>query len=327
MLLPSWSRAVVEGHPRLRWIHHADHWKMNRAAAGAAVKWRRYRNTANRVVKELNMVGYDVAIDLYAYYPNAAWLLWQAGIPARIGYSSGGCGPLYTHALDWHSDIGHTALQHRRLIRELSADLDLGALRYDLPPIAPDARERAAGSVRGAYVIVHPGTGDRRKAWPEERWSQLVARLVSSGERVVITGRGETDEKIAANLHTVHQSVLNLAGRLDWQTFRAVVANASLLIGPDSVATHIAAADSVPTIAIMAAMSDPEYWRPMGDDVVVLTRALACAPCFRKNGCPSMACVREVSVDEVFAAYERRRDRPQPFASVEQRLGLGKGEG
>jgi ADP-heptose:LPS heptosyltransferase len=303
MLLPSWSRAVVEGHPRLRWIHHADHWKMNRSASSVAAKWRRHRATANRVVRELAMVHYDVAVDLYAYYPNAAWLLWRSGIPTRIGYTSGGCGPLYTAALDWHPYLGHTAMQHRRLIRELGDEVVGSELRYDLPPITAEANERATGHVRGGYIVVHPGTGDRRKAWPSDRWSQLVGRLIRAGERVVVTGRGEDDQRVADDLEAVHAGVTNLVGILDWSTFRAVVANGAMLIGADSVAAHVGAAEGVPTVAIMAAMSDPEYWRPLGSDVVVLSRALHCSPCFRKHGCASMACVRDVTVDEVFAAY------------------------
>jgi ADP-heptose:LPS heptosyltransferase len=187
-----------------------------------------------------------------------------------------------------------------------------------MPAIPPESWERAKAAVRGAYVVIHPGTGDPRKAWPTERWSQLIARLGGAGERVVITGRGDAEGRIAADLQAMHPSVVNTCGRLDWSAFRALVANATLLIGPDSAAAHVAAADGVPTIAIMAAMSDPEYWRPLGSDVVALTRPVPCAPCFRKAGCPAMTCVRDVSVDEVFSAYERLRETHRRYASVEQ---------
>jgi lipopolysaccharide heptosyltransferase II len=320
MLLPSWSRAVVDDHPRLRWIHHADHWKMNRGAGGAAVKWSQYRRTAGRMLEEVRTVGYDVAIDLYAYYPNAAWLLWRAGIPTRIGYTSGGCGPLYTRALDWRANEGHTADQHRRLLRELGGDSHHARPRYDLPPIAAGARDRAAAVIRDRYVVVHPGAGDARKVWPSERWCQLVRRLADAGERIAITGRGEREVQFACDLQDAHPPAVNLAGQLDWPTFRAVVSNASLVVGSDSAAAHIAAASGVPTIAVMAAMSNPEYWRPMGSDVVTLTRALPCAPCFRKNGCQAMSCVRDVSVDEVFDTYRALRARTQ------RGVGAGRGD-
>lgn len=307
MLLPSWSRPVVEGHPRLHWLHHADHWKMNRATAGVDARWRRYRSSATRVIRELKTVGYDVAIDLYAYYPNAAWLLWRAGIPIRVGYRSGGCGPLYTIAIDWSASTGHTAAQHRRLITELGKR-ESGPAEYDLPPISADAIERATRIVHAPYVVIHPGTGDPRKQWPVERWAGLVQRLRDTGERIVITGQGENDRRIASAIRIKFPDVIDVVDDLDWPIFRAVVANASMLIGVDSVATHVAAAAGIPTVAIMAAMSDPQFWRPLGENVVVLTRELPCAPCFRKNGCAAMSCVRDVSLDDVLAAYRRLRD-------------------
>jgi hypothetical protein len=49
-----------------------------------------------------------------------------------------------------------------------------------------------------------------------------------------------------------------------------------------------------------------------------LTRPVPCAPCFRKAGCAAMTCVRDVSVDEVFSAYERLREAHRRYATVEQ---------
>jgi ADP-heptose:LPS heptosyltransferase len=338
MLLPSWSRAVVDGHPRLRWIHHADHWKMSRAGTGRAGKWRSYKSSAARAVDEIAAVGYDAAIDLYAYYPNASWLLWRAGIPVRIGYTSGGCGPLYTHSVEWRADLGHTAAQHAELLRVatavipnevrnlLSPDVDerslvalapyashqgrprddLESLGYDLPPISDEARTRARElAPHGSYTVIHPGTGDPKKAWPIASWRSLVNRLSAAGEHIVITGAGDDEERLAASLSGGQDKVQNLAGRLDWPSFRAVLADARIAIGPDSVAMHVAAAEGTPAIAIMAAMSDPEYWRPLGSRIAVLTRGVPCAPCFKKNGCQAMTCVRDVSVDDVLAAYEQ----------------------
>jgi heptosyltransferase-3 len=292
ILLPSWSRPVVEGHPALRWIHCADHWTMSRADGSLLTKWRRYRSTASNAIAEISAVGYDVAIDLYAYYPNAARLLWRAGIPIRIGYESGGCGPLYTTALPWRGDIGHTAAQHARLIAELTRRGGDEETRYHLPLLSHEARQaaRAATDVAGispdrGYIVVHPGTGDPNKAWPSASWHGLVERLVASGEPVVVTGAGAADRPLAASLASRYPSVLNLVDRLDWPTFRAVVANAKAAIGPDSVAMHVAAAEHTPAIAIMAPLSDPEHWRPLGDQVVLMSQ--------------------DATVNDIVTAYER----------------------
>ncbi|MDB4877438.1 MAG: ADP-heptose:LPS heptosyltransferase [Gemmatimonadetes bacterium] len=320
MLLPSWSRVVVEGHPRLRWIHHADHWKTSRAGDGVAEKWAAYRSSALRAVDEISGVGYDLAIDLYAYYPNAAWLLWRAGVPIRIGYTSGGCGPLYTHALSWNPDTGHTAAQHARLIGALTETDVVGELAYDLPPIPERARLRAATLCRSDrhsdYIVIHPGTGDPKKAWPAGQWNELISSLGAS-KTIVLTGAGKLEHDLAATLARGRSNVVNLVDQLDWPTFRAVLASASVAIGPDSVAMHAAAAEGTPAVAIMAAMSDPEYWRPLGRRVAALTRQVPCAPCFQKNGCETMACVRDVTVDDVLDACERLGALDRPPAALQ----------
>ena len=305
MLLPSWSRAVVEGHPRVRWLHHADHWKMNRTATRFSARWNRYRETRAATVTELRSVRYDVAIDLYAYYPNAARLLHAADIPVRVGYASGGCGPLYTRSLEW-TPGGHTAEQHLRLVRLFAGEAaNRERLAYELPPLTDVAVARAAELVGDDFVVLHPGTGHPLKQWPVERWQELAARLLARGERVVLTGAGDAEVRLAESLVARAPSALDLVGKLDWTTFRAIVARANVVIGADSVAGHVAAAHDRPAIAIMSGMSNPEYWRPLARRAVVLSRAVPCAPCFRRDGCAAMSCVRDVTVDEVMRAVEQ----------------------
>jgi len=170
----------------------------------------------------------------------------------------------------------------------------------------PDlAAARAAELVGEDFVVVHPGTGNALKEWPIERWRELVARLVARGERVVLTGAGSTEARLAESIVAREPTARNLVGMLDWTTFRAVIARASVVIGADSVAGHVAAAHGRPAIAIMSGMSNPEYWRPLGRRSLVLSRAVSCAPCFRADGCAAMSCVREVTVDEVMRAVEQ----------------------
>jgi heptosyltransferase-3 len=192
--------------------------------------------------------------------------------------------------------MGHTAAQHAHLIAELTRDETQREARYHLPPLSEKARDAAravtnAGgfAMNGGYVVVHPGTGDPKKAWPSTSWHGLVQRLAASGERVVVTGAGAADRPLAAALASAHPSVLNLVDRLDWPAFRAVVANAKIAIGPDSVAMHVAAAENTPAIAIMAPLSDPEHWRPLGDQVALMKQS--------------------ATVNDVMAAFERLEAR------------------
>jgi len=89
VLAPSWSLPVFENHAAIRWRHTFDHWKTNRSASRLE-RFLGYRRSAARAVAGIKDVGYDIAIDLYPYFPNAAGILSDAAVPIRIGYTSGG---------------------------------------------------------------------------------------------------------------------------------------------------------------------------------------------------------------------------------------------
>lgn len=315
MVLPSWSAVVVEGHPELQWIHVTDHWRTSRANVRLAGKWLRYRSTRGRSITEIHDVGYDAAVDLYPYYPNFADVLWRSRIPVRVGYRSGGLGSLYTHATDWRDTRAHTSAQHLGLLSVLDpaigARIDGPPLRYELPPLAPAIVSRAddllqrEGLKVGEFVLAHPGVGGSLKAWPVPRWRELTERVAAGGRRVVLTGAGPDETRIASEIAAGIAGAVNLCGRLDWSTFRAVIGRARLVVGADSVAVHLAAAHGVPCVAITAGMSDPMHWHPLGDRVEVVTHGVPCAPCFRSAGCATMSCVRDVSVGDVFDASGR----------------------
>jgi heptosyltransferase-2 len=309
VLAPSWSLPVFENHPAIRWRHAFDHWKTNRFGS-ALDRWRRYRRTAARAVAGIGEIGYDTAIDLYPYFPNAARILSDAAVPIRIGYTSGGGGPLYTHAVPWVDTPRHTVDQHLALMRRFLPNLSSVALRYDLPTIGPDSDARGRklledlGIERRRYIVLHPGAGNARKQWPARQWRDLVDRLqkVEPDLRIVLTGHGDSDSAAIDEIRAGDASLISACNRTALGELRYLLGSAALVVGVDSLAVHLAAAADVPCIAIMAATSDPAHWRPLGSRVRALTNALPCAPCFRSDGCGSMGCVRGVTADEVAQA-------------------------
>jgi ADP-heptose:LPS heptosyltransferase len=257
-------------------------------------------------------VGYDVAADLYPFFPNAADLLSAAHVPVRIGYTSGGGGPLFTHRVDWLDTDAHTAEQHVALLARWLPSLATGQpLAYDLPPLSADENARGSGLLTslgiesGRYVVLHPGTGDRRKAWPTASWRELVEQLDPAIGAIVCSGQGSADAATIAAIGRDNPRVVSACDKTTWHSLRYLIAKARAVIGGDSVAVHIAAAEGVPCVAIMAAMSNPAHWRPLGANVAALTEAVPCAPCFTSAGCEPMTCVRGVTVERVRAAVER----------------------
>jgi ADP-heptose:LPS heptosyltransferase len=307
-LIGSWARPVLDGHPLVDAIHCVDHWKLNRAPISMGCKLRHYRATRAAALQDIRSRRYDIAFDLYFFFPNYIPLLWQAGIPARIGYTSGGFGPLLTHALDWTLRDCHVIDYHRALLDFLP----LGAAGAEpaSPQLAPTFAQPGAA---GDYVILHPGAGSALKEWPRKCWMELIQLLRADGHTLVFTGTAAEKPCVDEMAPT---ECVNLCGRLSWPEFVATVRGARALVGVDSVAGHVAAAVGTPWVVIASGIPHPAHWRPRGAPGQVVTHPVACSPCYRRRGCATMDCVRQVAVEQVHAAVREVLQEPVALCST-----------
>lgn len=305
-LTGSWAGTILENHPLIDRVHTVDHWKLNRAAISMAAKLRQYTKSRAIALHAIRRRRYDIAIDLYFYFPNSIPLLWQAGIPVRVGYTSGGFGPMLTHALDWQMRDCHVTDYFADLIRMLAPSARLPAPRPSLAHVAPE-QTALPEAPREDYVVIHMGTGSPIRRWPTENWIALVDRLHAAGHLLVFTGTSSGEKQAIAAVIRRLPSCLDWSGRLSWAEFVEVVRNARLVVGVESLAGHVAAAVDTPVVAIYSGTTHPAHWRPYGDQKCVLTAPVPCAPCYRSRGCATMDCVRGVSVDEAFQAIQEIR--------------------
>ncbi|MSR81833.1 MAG: glycosyltransferase family 9 protein [Candidatus Latescibacteria bacterium] len=120
-------------------------------------------------------------------------------------------------------------------------------------------------------VLIHPGSGGRRKCWPWDRFLALAQRCRQQGLAVLLLhGPAETD--LAAQLEGDPQccdltlcppGLLDLAGLLE---------SAALFIGNDSGPGHLAAALGTPTLSLFGP-TDPRIWSPLHPQARVIRAA------------------------------------------------------
>jgi ADP-heptose:LPS heptosyltransferase len=313
VVLPSWSRAALEGDPRIRWLHSIDHWKANRTARGWFARWNHYRGTLRRALREVREVRYDVAVDLYGYFPNMALALWRTGIPVRVGFTSGGLGPLYSHPVAWVDDLSHVAARQVDLVSRIAPKgREQVPLRYALhvPTDSAaflDADRLAAshGLTTSPYILVHMGSGAHERKWPTEAWKRLARRLVEDGHTLLFTGRGPEEAATIAAVSEGLPRAINLCDRLTWSQFVHAIQGAEAVVTVETAAAHVASAVDTPCIAIWSGITSRHHWGPIGRSVSLVTHSTSCAPCFRSHGCAAMSCIRELTVTDVYAAVQR----------------------
>ncbi len=305
-LAGSWGRPVLDGHPLVDRIHILDHWAANRSSAPRRDKLRRYADTRRQALREVQAARYDAAIDLGWSFPNSLPFLWKAHIPVRVGYGSGGGGPLATHCLDFDTRPLHAAARHLALLREFPvSEQDLDQAAPVLPPVgvadqaALDWELSQAGLRRSGYMIFHAGAGGSLKVWPVSKWRSLARRWLDDGVAIVFTGAGEKDAARIAEITAGFSGCLSLCDRLSWGSFTEAIARARLLVCVDTVAGHIAGAVGTPCAVVMTGQN-PYLWHPLGVKYRVLSAPVPCSPCHRGLGCVGMECIRDVEAEQVY---------------------------
>lgn len=292
-LAGGWGKGILEKHPLLHCFHQLDHWKQTRASKPLKVKLKEYAAQRKQVLNEIKEENYEVACELNFYFPSMSPLFFQARIPYRIGYTSAGLAPFLTHRIKWENKPQSAAHYFLDLLAPLFPVSET-KLKSSLPPISKTPKQPSQ-----QYCIIHMGSGNAAKEWPLSQWRTLAELLSAQGHYLVFTGKGEKEER---DIQTVTQNLtrtLNLCNQLDWNAYVALIKEAKLLIGVDTSAGHVAAAVETPSVLLYSGLNPLTLWRPLGTKATVLQAPVPCAPCYRMSGCSSLACIRNVSVEEV----------------------------
>ena len=166
-------------------------------------------------------------------------------------------------------------------------------------------RERRGLAADGKPVVaLAPGAVGPSKRWPGESYAALALRLTAAGLAVWVLGGPE--EKPLAREIVGESPARDLTGS-DLREAILALAAATVAVSNDSGLLHVAAALGTPTIGIFGPTS-PWHWAPLNELAATIeTKSeLACRPC-HKPTCRLRhhRCMREIAVDQVFAATER----------------------
>ncbi|MCG3138957.1 MAG: hypothetical protein HJJLKODD_02829 [Phycisphaerae bacterium] len=119
-------------------------------------------------------------------------------------------------------------------------------------------------------IIIHPGSGGRRKCWPLENFIQLAQQLLAAGRTVQFMIGPDEHELFGAVLLSRLSALAPVIEEADPCRASERLASAAEYVGNDAGMTHVAAFIGLPTISIFTA-TDPRVWRPVGQTVITLT--------------------------------------------------------
>jgi heptosyltransferase-2 len=127
---------------------------------------------------------------------------------------------------------------------------------------------------------------------------------------------GPADEEVSQYIaqRANHQHVV-IVRQSNLRHALAVLKRCRLVVSNDSAVMHLAAASNVPVVGLFGP-TNAQRLHPWAPRQVVVKQNLACMPCFFYSSRPlrcganlNYACMREISVESVFAAVEGLLDR------------------
>ncbi|BDT74654.1 hypothetical protein PKF022_03190 [Polynucleobacter sp. KF022] len=261
VLCGSWSAPIFEAHPAVHKIYTLDLPMLNRRPISVQDKQLQYHLGYQQLKIELQKERYDLVASVYAYEPSYIPVVDRLLKAPIVGFSSAGYGPLLaksfnTAHFDWH-EVQHQVKVLEDFLGEPKSLEDYQIwLEQGIPTITGDM----------PYVVLHPGTGEPSKEWSIDGWQKVLNHLKMRNVRVVITGHGEREQKIAKALAEGVNGIVveNWVGRLSFKDFCQTIAGARLLISVESVAAHIASNYKVPTLIAAFGKTNLKRWQPLG---------------------------------------------------------------
>jgi heptosyltransferase II len=266
---------------------------------------------------------FDGRFDIAYVLPNSiksALVPLLAGIPKRVGYLGEARVGLLTHRLKNPPKAQRPPMVafYSRLSGDAEEELlhDRPQLHLEEPVI--DAALANLGQQRGGYVVFAPGAEyGVAKRWPAAHYSALAMAL---DRPVLLLGSAKEAalcEEIAAPVNAlIPGRCINLAGKTSLQHAFAAISAAKGVVSNDSGLMHVAAAFSVPQVAVFGS-SSPVHTPPLNHRAQVIwlkedasyQPPLDCSPCFQRE-CPlpldqgHLRCLIDVTPQRVKAGLD-----------------------
>jgi heptosyltransferase-3 len=264
MLIYLETRDMLECLPALSHLYTVDRrWKKQgvRAHVGHEV----------RLVRQLMQRRYDLVVNLADQWRSAI-VTRLSGAPVRLGFAfpkrRGNTWPwCHTRLI---STEGHDRLHTVEQNLAILAPLNLPSISSQVTmSYAPEDQQAITDllqqhGIKLPFIVVQPTSRWFFKCWTEAKMAETLRALAAKSFPIVVTsGPDKRELEMVDNILSLCSdlAITSLAGKLTLRQLAALIDQAALFIGVDSVPMHMAAALQTPLVALFGP-SKLALWKP-----------------------------------------------------------------
>lgn len=164
------------------------------------------------------------------------------------------------------------------------------------------------------YIVLAPSNshvhkkGINYRAWQNQSWVELIARLSQEIQVVIVGAKGE--ESFFEQLQPYPSNVIDLVAQNNILELNSVINSAKAVVCTDSAVGHISAAVNTPVFVLMGPnniINDSPY-KTEENNIHVISLQLECSPCYKTQvmkACRKNICMEQISVDMVYQAIKK----------------------
>ena len=226
----------------------AEKFKLADKVFGVAVPWTNWRWSIFEWYKiksfanTLNLLNIDLAIDFKGDLRNS-WFLWSTNPKVSYGYNTTGGSYFITNSFSMNQN-DHQYTRASKLIKQFGCELiNDRKIRYR--------------SVKNGYLVLHPGSSDKARSWPDCHWKEL-AKLLTKRFKVSLVVTKES-HNLFQSLKTEGLELQYFEGSLT--SFCDYIKNQKCLIALDSMAGHLGSFLGIPVVSLFGSQN-PELTKP-----------------------------------------------------------------
>jgi heptosyltransferase-1 len=158
------------------------------------------------------------------------------------------------------------------------------------------------------YVAMNPGAAWPNKRWPAERMGELAARIARDHRLQTLVVWGPGEEALAESVVATSSGAAVLAPPTTMVDLFGLLRGARLVVSGDTGPLHIAASTGTPVVALFGP-TDPGRNGPWRGEDVSVSRYGVCDCHYQRHCRRPVACIADISVDEVMGAVSARLRR------------------